>query len=105
MGEGHRGGALPVELTPLREAQHVEGKECGDGSRPQWVHAEQSSDPERPDAAPAFQGRRNDVAADQEEHHDAVAAGVELRHQLLPELRHIGVRGMVEHHDECGEPA
>ncbi len=47
----------------------------------------------------------DDVAAHEEEHHDAVAAGVELRHEFAPELRHERVGRVVEHHHECRDGA
>lgn len=105
VGDDRRGDVVAREVAVLRDAHRGGGEDRGGDRHPQRVDAEHPAGPERPHTAPPLQRRRDDVAAHQEEHHDAVPAGVEHRHQVPTELRQVGVRRVVEHHHDRGDAA
>ena len=99
---GHRVGVHTAQRADPAGPEHDHGAQREQVDR---VQPEQAAHPETADAALALQRRGHDVAADEEEHEDAVLAGVEPVIDRIPDRLEHGIGQVVEHHAQRGDPA
>jgi hypothetical protein len=99
-------GRLTVVVGPADAAQVQlpERDRCDQREYVEREQPEQPADPEPADAALALQGRRHDVAADQEEDEHAELARVEPLVDVLAGVLEHGVAKVVEHHGQGRHP-
>ena len=99
---GHRVGVHARQRADPACPQYDHGAQREQVERVQPEHA---AHPETADAALALQRRGHDIAADEEEHEDAVLAGVEPVIDRIPHRLEDGVGQVVEYHAQRGDPA